>query len=106
MILRDYLRPLKLKKIDTLILGCTHYPVMANKIRQIMGKNCQIINPGKIVADSLIDYLKRHSEIESLLSHRGQVKFFTTDDPARFKTLGSKFLGKKIEQVARINLSN
>jgi len=106
MILRNYLHPLKLKKVDTLILGCTHYPIMLKQIKQVMGKNCRILNPGEVVAKSLTDYLARHSEIESKLLRNGQVKFYTTDDPIKFKTLGSKFLGRPIGEVEKIDLTS
>ena len=104
IILRNYLRPLKLKKIDTLILGCTHYPIMLKQIKQVMGKNCQILNPGEVVAKFLIDYLARHPEIESELLKNGQAKFYTTDDPIKFKTLGSNFLARPISEVEKIDL--
>jgi glutamate racemase len=106
MILRNYLRQLKLKKIDTLILGCTHYPIMLKQIRQVIGKSCRILNPGEIVAKSLVEYLTRHPEIESQLSRNSQVRFFTTDNPEKFKIFGSKFLGQKIDKVEKMNLSN
>lgn len=104
MILKNYLRPLKSKKVDTLVLGCTHYPIMLKQIKQIMGKNCRILNPGEVVAKSLTDYLARHPEIESKLLKNGQAKFYTTDDPVKFKTLGSKFLGQPISEVEKIDL--
>ncbi|HEX4375465.1 MAG TPA: glutamate racemase, partial [Puia sp.] len=52
------------KNIDTILLGCTHYPLLINKIRQYVSPEIQIISQGKIVADSLADYLKRHPEID------------------------------------------
>lgn len=104
MILRGYLRPLKFKKIDTLILGCTHYPIMSEQIGQVMGKNCQVLDSGEIVAKSLINYLERHREIESLLSKNGKINFYTTNNLEKFKKLGSIFLGQKISKVEKIKL--
>jgi len=63
MLLRNYLRPLKTKKIDTLILGCTHYPMLYKQIQSIVGKSIKVLDSGKIVAESLKDYLSRHPEI-------------------------------------------
>lgn len=84
MILKKYLRPLKSKNIESLILGCTHYPLLENSIKKIMGPRIQVINQGPIVAKSLVDYLQRHPEIESLLSKKGQNKYFTTGCPDKF----------------------
>ena len=67
-----------------------------------MGKNCQVPDPGKIVADSFADYLRRHSEIK--LKHKSHTLYFTTDDPKKFSHLSRRFLGKPAEDVKRINL--
>lgn len=93
MILKKYLRPLKSHNIDTLILGCTHYPLMINEFKGIMGKRVKVLNSGKIVAESLANYLKRHPEIESSLSRDGGRSFYTTDDPERFSEFAKKFGG-------------
>jgi glutamate racemase len=104
MILKKYLRPLKSKNIDTLILGCTHYPLMYKKFQRIMGKQVNILNSGEIVADSLVDYFKRHPEIEKLLIKKGTKKFFTTDCPDRFKEFGNHELGLNIKEVTTVKL--
>ncbi|MBU1036532.1 glutamate racemase [Patescibacteria group bacterium] len=96
MIIKKYLRPLKEKKIDTLILGCTHYPILMKEISRIIGKSVKVLDVAKIVAEKLADYLNRHPEIESLLKKNGQVQYLTTDNVERFAELGSKFLGEKI----------
>ncbi len=105
MIMKKYLRPLKSANIDTLILGCTHYPLLLQDFRRIMGKRINVPNPGKIVALSLIDYLKRHPEIETLLSREGKRTYTTTDDPARFSQMASRFLGKNITEVYKAEIS-
>jgi glutamate racemase len=104
MILKKYLRHMKSQKIDTLILGCTHYPFLLNDIERIMGKNCKVLNGPDIVSKRLSDYVHRHSEIESRVSKNGRLQFFTTDDPIRFRLFGEKFLGQKITKVDRITL--
>ncbi len=104
MILKKYLRPLKLKKIDTLILGCTHYPLLIKDMARIMGKRVKIVDPGKVVAEKLKDYLQRHKATEEKLSKTGRVVFYTTDDANKFKQLGQKFLGKSIQEVKKVNL--
>jgi len=101
MILKKYLRPLKVKQIDTLILGCTHYPLMIKDIKRIMGKNVKIINPATVAVEKLADYLKRHEEIEKKLVKSGKRVFYTTDDINKFRELGRKFLGKEIKEVKK-----
>lgn len=93
MILKKYLRPLKDHNIDTLLLGCTHYPLMITDFKRIMGKRVKVLDGGKIAAKSLVDYLKRHSEIETQLSSGGSRKFYTTDDAKKFCEFGKSFAG-------------
>lgn len=96
-IVRYYLRPLKEKKIDTLLLACTHYPLLKRQIAETIGKQIKIIDTGKTVALSLADYLKRHPEIESKLKKSRQLRILTTDRPEEFERLGSKFLGQNFK---------
>lgn len=96
-ILRSYLRPLKQKKIDTLLLACTHYPLLYKQITAIMGIPVHTINPGKIVAKLLQNYLERHSEIEQQLTQEQKRHFLTTDRPETFSQLGQRFLGQTIK---------
>lgn len=104
MILRKYIRPLKSTNIDTLILGCTHYPFLLKDFRQIMGKKITIANPGNVIARSLKDYLQRHPEIETLLTKRGERTFLTTDDPERFTEIGSRFMEKTLKNVQKVEI--
>ncbi|MBU1992115.1 MAG: glutamate racemase [Patescibacteria group bacterium] len=92
MILKKYLLPLKSKNIDTLVLGCTHYPFMLRDFQRMMGKRTQVLHAGKIVAESLKDYLKKHPELEKLLSKKGKRKFLTTDSTEKFQDFAKKFL--------------
>lgn len=103
IVLEKYLKPLLNKKIDTLILGCTHYGILKNKIKKIVGKNIQIICESKIVAQKLADYLKRHPEIEKKLGKEKKRIFYSTDLTKNFQILGSIFFGKKIT-VQKIEL--
>lgn len=103
-ILKKYLRPLKEKKIDVLILGCTHYPVLTKEIKQIMGKRVKILDAPGVVAEKLACYLKRHKEIERKLSKNGKRLFYTTNSIERFKEMGKKFLGENIGEVKRAEL--
>ena len=99
MILKKYLRPLKSKHIDTLILGCTHYPFLKKDIIRIMGKNCHVLDAPGIVAHKLVDYLQRHPELEKKLTKHNVRSFYTTDDTERFRNFGENFMGRKISRV-------
>jgi len=95
-LLKRYLNPLIKKEIDTLILGCTHYGLLENQIREIIGNKIKIISEGKIVAEKLKDYLERHPEMENVLAKNSKIEFLTTDLSNKFKTLGTIFFGKPI----------
>ncbi len=97
MILKNYLEPLMKKNIDTLILGCTHYEILENEIRKIVGKKITVLSEGEIVAEKLANYLERHPEIEIELNRNSKRKFYTTDLTDKFVNLGSKFLGEGIK---------
>ena len=103
-ILKKYLRHLKDRKVDSLLLGCTHYPFLQKDIERIMGKTCKVLDGPEIVADKLEDYLHRHPEIENRVTKNGKRAFFTTDDPGRFKLLGEKFLNQDIPEVGKLTL--
>lgn len=96
-VLRKYLKPLKNAKIDTLILGCTHYPILYKEIKGIMGNKVKVLNSGEIEAESLADYLQRHSEIESELDKNSDYKFYVTDLAEHYQELGEKWFGDKIK---------
>ncbi len=82
--------------IDTILLGCTHYPLLADKIKKYINDNVQLISQGEIVADSLKDYLKRHPEISKKCSKNKSVSFFTTDDENDFNKHSAIFFGKPV----------
>jgi glutamate racemase len=85
------------KKIDTIILGCTHYPLLVNKIRKFLPENITLLSQGEITAASLTDYLKRHHEIEEKLSKGKSVEFFTTDSAENFDKAASLFFGGEVK---------
>ena len=91
--------------IDTIILGCTHYPILLPKIRKAVGDRARIIAQGDIVADSLADYLRRHPEIESRCSKGGECRYLTTENPDKFTDLARIFLNEEID-VSHIDISN
>ncbi|MGJ1203189.1 glutamate racemase [Sphingobacterium lactis] len=83
-------------QIDSILLACTHYPLLLPIIRKYVPEHINIISQGALVADSLEDYLKRHPEVEEICSKGKQLKFFTTDDPMDFNEKAEIFFGKRI----------
>lgn len=104
MILKKYLRRLKQRKVESLILGCTHYRFLEKDIARIMGKNCRVLNGPEIVSQKLDDYLQRHPEIQERLSKNHTVKCCTTDDPQHFSIFGKKFLNQNIPPAEQVRL--
>jgi glutamate racemase len=100
-ILRKYLRPLKLAKIDTLILGCTHYPIWQKEIQGIVGRKIKVLNSPRIIAESLADYLVRHPEIGSKLNEKSAdspgIELFVTDISPHYEDLKNKWFGDKLK---------
>ncbi|MEJ7736236.1 MAG: glutamate racemase [Chitinophagaceae bacterium] len=85
--------------IDTLLLACTHYPLLEDKIKEYLPANVLLLSQGKIIADSLANYLKRHPEIELRLSKQGEYQFFTTDSTADFDNHASTFFGQPVKSA-------
>ena len=83
--------------IDTIILACTHYPLLMDKIREFLPASVQLVSQGHIVAHSLADYLQRHPEIEQLCSKGGHKKYFTTESVTDFNKKAAIFLGREVE---------
>ncbi|MBA3662863.1 MAG: glutamate racemase [Bacteroidetes bacterium] len=83
--------------IDAIILGCTHYPLIIDKIKKNLPPHVQLLSQGTIVSHGLKDYLLRHAEIEKNCSKRGDVKFYTTDTPETFDKAATLFYGKEVK---------
>ena len=92
-------------EIDTLILGCTHYPLLRPKIREALPESVQLISQGELVATSLADYLQRHPEMECRLSQGGAISYRTTECPDKFEELASIFTGTEVDAV-RVKLGS
>ncbi|MEO6521185.1 MAG: glutamate racemase [Mucilaginibacter sp.] len=86
--------------IDTLLLACTHYPVLQQKIKAYLPQNIQVVSQGDIVAQSLVNYLQRHPEMEQRLTKNGNQQFFTTtDDTADFDHHASIFYSEPVKST-------
>ncbi|HPO05542.1 MAG TPA: glutamate racemase [Candidatus Gracilibacteria bacterium] len=99
-LLKNYLRSLKNAQVHTLILGCTHYPLIE---KLFLSPHWKIINSGLSAAQKLEDYLARHPEIEKQLSKNSTRQFFSTDQVDHFSKIGSRFYGQEI-QAQKIDL--
>jgi glutamate racemase len=83
--------------IDTILLACTHYPLLVEKIKQFIPQGIKVLSQGKIVADSLQEYLSRHPEMEAKCSKNGQISFFTTDSTEDFDSHATNFYSKPVQ---------
>lgn len=86
----------KAKDIDVLLLACTHYPLLKEKIQQYLPAGVQLVSQGEIVANSLANYLQRHAEIEEKCSQQGKRVFYTTDSTEDFDNHASIFFGEAV----------
>lgn len=85
------------KELDTLILGCTHYPLLIDVIKKYVPKDIKILIQGHIVAEKLIDYLHRHSGIDCRLSKNSNIEFQTTEATHLFKQKAALFMGSNVK---------
>ncbi len=83
--------------LDTLILGCTHYPLLEDQIKKYVPSNINILKQGHIVSEKLVDYLKRHPEMETRLSREGKVEFCTTESAETFASKATLFMGREVK---------
>ncbi len=98
---RNYLEPLKKAEVDTVILGCTHYPLLRPVIQEVMGKEVTLIDSAKQVACEV----KKILASEDLLNHGkgGNNSFYVSDNPEWFSGLAQRFLGKKLKNVRKVS---
>ena len=102
--IRKYIDQLLSKdpQIDTVILGCTHFPILLPKIRQYIPDHISVIAQGEYVAESLKDYLKRHPEMDAKCTKNGNCQFYTTEAEEKFSESASTFLKQQIS----VNISH
>jgi len=95
-ILKEYLKPLLNKKVEAIVLGCTHYPMLKNKIRKMVGRNIKVISQDELIPKKLDNYLKRHPEIEHKLRKNRQQTFAVTDLTPNFQKIAKKWFKNNI----------
>ncbi len=84
-------------KIDTIVLGCTHYPILYDKIRRYTPEHIHIVTQGEYVARSLTDYMRRHPEMDAMCTRKGICSFLTTESVDTFRSYASIFLDEEIQ---------
>jgi len=84
-------------EIDSIILGCTHYPLLLPVIRKFISESIQLLEQGKLVSSKLVEYLKRHPEMDLKCSKSSQVKYYTTENVEIFEKNASAFIGHNIK---------
>ncbi len=97
----EYLAPLLTHRIDTLVLGCTHYPLFKNTLHALLGTSVQLVDSAEETAKAVV---ARLHDVGANITGRGRTRFFVTDVPDRFTRVGSAFLGTRLEGVTQIEL--
>ena len=100
MTVKVYLGSLKQSGIDTLILGCTHYPLLKKAVRKFLGDTVSLVDSAEEIAKEVGLVLKKDSLVRK--NGSGSHSFFVTDAPDRFVKVGQRFLGEKVESAVRI----
>ena len=104
MVVEEYLAPVKEAKVDTLILGCTHYPLLYRPIREYLGDEVRIVDSASACAKQ-IQMALSPQPFNNSLSVKDKLKYFVSDDPDKFKSLGQQFLGTEIGSVQFVDLN-
>ncbi|TSA26994.1 MAG: glutamate racemase [Ignavibacteriales bacterium] len=103
LVAKEYLGEFHKKKIDSLILGCTHYPILYDVIQKVVGKNVKLIDSGTPAARLVEDYLNGR-QLRNQSVHQGQSEFYVSDVPVKFREVAERFLGKKITHLHKVEL--
>lgn len=99
---REYLQPLIAAKIDTLVLGCTHYPLLRNTLQQVLGANVQLVDSAEETARCVATLFAEQGLARP--THGGGRSFYVTDVPTRFERVGRAFLGRELGRVEQIQI--
>lgn len=100
LIAREYLFPLKLQKVDTLVLGCTHYPILERVIRSVFDGDIVLVDSGESTAKE-VEQVLNESNLKNPSMLRANIQFFVSDIPYKFTEIGERFLGQKLGRVRR-----
>jgi len=103
LIAKEYLTELKEKKIDTLVLACTHYPILSDVIQKVVGKNVKLVHSGIPAAKIIEEYLNARG-LRNTSNHLGKREFYVSDIPNKFHEIAERFLGTKITHLHKVEL--
>lgn len=103
LIAEEYLSDLKKANIDTLILGCTHYPILKDIIQEVIGKNVKLIDSGSAASVEVNEYLEGRG-IKNYQHNIGKHEFYVSDVPKKFNEIANRFLGKELEYLEKVDL--
>ncbi|GIW48699.1 MAG: glutamate racemase [Caloramator sp.] len=103
MIAKEYLQPFKEFDVDTLVLGCTHYPILTNVIGKIMGEGVTLINPAEETAIELKSILFENG-LQNTSKRNAEYSYYVSDNPDKFKRVGGNFLNREIENITKIDI--
>jgi glutamate racemase len=101
-VVKTYLEPFKNFKVDTLILGCTHYPLLTKVIQKVVGRKVRLVNSGEETAAQAKKLLEDARQTASTKKRSADLKFYVSDEPEQFRVLGERFLGTSIASVAKV----
>jgi glutamate racemase len=99
---KTYLQPLKSARVDTVILGCTHYPLLKNVIKKVLGSQVRLIDSAKQVAVEVKKILAAEGSLSK--GSKGKSRFYVSDNPEWFNGLAKRFLGKTIKDTRRVSV--
>lgn len=103
MVAQEYLEPLKKAEIDTLVMGCTHYPILTKVIGEIMGDEVTLINPAEETAIELKSILFENG-LQNTTKRKPEYSYFVSDNTEKFAKVGSNFLNREIENISKIEI--
>lgn len=103
LIAEEYLTELKEAKIDTLILGCTHYPILKDIIQEAVGENVKLIDSGSAASVEVNEYLEGRG-IKNFQHTIGKHEYYVSDVPKKFNEIANRFLGKELEHLKKVDL--
>ncbi len=99
MIIRRYLHPLKHKGVDTLVLGCTHYPLLKHLISPRIGRQVKVIDSSTAVAEMVKTYLQNHPEVDKSLATGGENSYYVSDVTDAARMTAQRIFGRKLELI-------
>jgi glutamate racemase len=103
LIAKEYLTELKIKKVDSLVLGCTHYPILKSVIQNVMGRNVKLVDSGTPAARLVEEYLNGRG-LRNISNQIGRKEFYVSDLPNKFREIAERFLEKKITHLHKVEL--